>query len=219
MVKSPAEVEAPVRGRPDLGSRDGGRASTPWPAGCARDRDGGGRRARDPRGRRRPELHDGGRRRAADSAWNLPSRRPADAGGRSSRARLRGPRPRLPRRHVPYGRRRRAAGGPRAGARGGRRRCGGRRSTRPGPGRQSEACGRRRAAPSSPAAWAEAWWGEFMPHGAGTGQHEPPYGDRDPRCVLREGMVLCIEPGALFPGSPAWCTSRWSRSLETGRRC
>ena len=45
-----------------------------------------------------------------------------------------------------------------------------------------------------------AWWGEFMPHGAGTGQHEPPYGDRDPACVLCEGMVLCIEPGALIPG-------------------
>ncbi|HSD03022.1 MAG TPA: Xaa-Pro peptidase family protein [Gaiellales bacterium] len=47
---------------------------------------------------------------------------------------------------------------------------------------------------------AEAWWGEFMPHGAGTGQHEPPYGDRDPACELREGMVLCIEPGVLIPG-------------------
>ena len=46
----------------------------------------------------------------------------------------------------------------------------------------------------------EAWWGEFMPHGAGTGQHEPPYGDRDTTCELREGMVLCIEPGALLPG-------------------
>jgi Xaa-Pro aminopeptidase len=45
-----------------------------------------------------------------------------------------------------------------------------------------------------------AWWGEFMPHGAGTGQHEPPYGDRDPDCVLAEGMVLCIEPGVLIPG-------------------
>jgi Xaa-Pro aminopeptidase len=47
---------------------------------------------------------------------------------------------------------------------------------------------------------ADAWWGEFMPHGAGTGQHEPPYGDRDAACVLREGMVLCIEPGVLIPG-------------------
>ena len=46
----------------------------------------------------------------------------------------------------------------------------------------------------------EAWWGEFMPHGAGTGQHEPPYGDRDTTCELSEGMVLCIEPGALLPG-------------------
>jgi Xaa-Pro aminopeptidase len=46
-----------------------------------------------------------------------------------------------------------------------------------------------------------AWWGEFMPHGAGTGQHEPPYGDRDPDRVLAEGMVLCIEPGVLLPGT------------------
>jgi Xaa-Pro aminopeptidase len=46
----------------------------------------------------------------------------------------------------------------------------------------------------------EAWWGEFMPHGAGTGQHEPPYGDRDTTCPLAEGMVLCIEPGVLIPG-------------------
>jgi Xaa-Pro aminopeptidase len=46
----------------------------------------------------------------------------------------------------------------------------------------------------------DAWWGEFMPHGAGTGQHEPPYGDRDEACALRAGMVLCIEPGVLIPG-------------------
>jgi Xaa-Pro aminopeptidase len=47
----------------------------------------------------------------------------------------------------------------------------------------------------------EAWWGEFMPHGAGTGQHEPPYGDSDPTCELGEGMVLCVEPGVLLPGT------------------
>jgi Xaa-Pro aminopeptidase len=47
----------------------------------------------------------------------------------------------------------------------------------------------------------EAWWGEFMPHGAGTGQHEPPYGDRDAAVALCEGMVLCIEPGVLLPGT------------------
>lgn len=40
-----------------------------------------------------------------------------------------------------------------------------------------------------------------MPHGAGTGQHEPPYGDRDPARELRAGMVLCIEPGVLLPGT------------------
>ena len=54
----------------------------------------------------------------------------------------------------------------------------------------------------------EAWWGEFMPHGAGTGQHEPPYGDRDPACELREGMVLCIEPGSCCPERPVSSTSR-----------
>jgi Xaa-Pro aminopeptidase len=47
----------------------------------------------------------------------------------------------------------------------------------------------------------EAWWGEFMPHGAGTGQHEPPYGDSEPTCELGEGMVLCVEPGVLLPGT------------------
>jgi Xaa-Pro aminopeptidase len=51
------------------------------------------------------------------------------------------------------------------------------------------------------AALGEAWWGEFMPHGAGTGQHEPPYGDRDAAVELCEGMVLCIEPGVLLPGT------------------
>jgi len=58
--------------------------------------------------------------------------------------------------------------------------------------------GRARAAVAD-AGLEEAWWGEFMPHGAGTGQHEPPYGDRDPGCELCEGMVLCIEPGVLLP--------------------
>jgi Xaa-Pro aminopeptidase len=53
----------------------------------------------------------------------------------------------------------------------------------------------------SDAGLGEAWWGEFMPHGAGTGQHEPPYGDRDPSRELCEGMVLCIEPGVLLPGT------------------
>jgi Xaa-Pro aminopeptidase len=51
------------------------------------------------------------------------------------------------------------------------------------------------------AALGEAWWGEFIPHGTGTGQHEPPYGHRDARFELREGMVLCIEPGVLLPGT------------------
>jgi Xaa-Pro aminopeptidase len=63
---------------------------------------------------------------------------------------------------------------------------------------------------------AEAWWGEFMPHGAGTGQHEPPYGDRDPGCVLREGMVLCIEPGVLIPGVAGVVHEQMVAITETG---
>jgi Xaa-Pro aminopeptidase len=63
---------------------------------------------------------------------------------------------------------------------------------------------------------AEAWWGEFMPHGAGTGQHEPPYGDRDPDCELRGGMVLCIEPGVLIPGVAGVVHEQMVAITETG---
>ena len=63
---------------------------------------------------------------------------------------------------------------------------------------------------------ADAWWGEFMPHGAGTGQHEPPYGDRDPACELREGMVLCIEPGVLIPGVAGVVHEQMVAITETG---
>lgn len=47
------------------------------------------------------------------------------------------------------------------------------------------------------------WWGYYMPHGAGTGQHEPPAGLDDGELVLAEGMVLCVEPGITLPGAGA----------------
>lgn len=44
------------------------------------------------------------------------------------------------------------------------------------------------------------WWGYYMPHGAGVGQHEPPHGRADAEMTLVPGMVLCIEPGVAVPG-------------------
>ena len=44
------------------------------------------------------------------------------------------------------------------------------------------------------------WWGYYMPHGAGTGQHELPAGLDDADLVLVPGMVMCIEPGVALPG-------------------
>jgi Xaa-Pro aminopeptidase len=44
------------------------------------------------------------------------------------------------------------------------------------------------------------WWGYYMPHGAGTGQHELPAGLDDAELVLVPGMVMCIEPGVALPG-------------------
>ena len=44
------------------------------------------------------------------------------------------------------------------------------------------------------------WWGYYMPHGAGTGQHELPAGLDDADLVLAPGMVMCIEPGVALPG-------------------
>jgi Xaa-Pro aminopeptidase len=44
-----------------------------------------------------------------------------------------------------------------------------------------------------------AWWGAFMPHGTGTGQHEMPHALADGDLVLEPGMVMCIEPGIAVP--------------------
>lgn len=50
------------------------------------------------------------------------------------------------------------------------------------------------------AGFGESWWGTYMPHGAGAGQHETPLGLADGDMQLRPGMVLCIEPGIAVPG-------------------
>jgi Xaa-Pro aminopeptidase len=50
------------------------------------------------------------------------------------------------------------------------------------------------------AGFAAAWWGDYMPHGIGAGQHEPPIGLPDGDVVLREGMTLCVEPGIGIAG-------------------
>jgi Xaa-Pro dipeptidase len=38
-----------------------------------------------------------------------------------------------------------------------------------------------------------------MPHGTGTGQHEPPDPEDDRELRLEPGMVMCIEPGITVP--------------------
>jgi Xaa-Pro aminopeptidase len=50
------------------------------------------------------------------------------------------------------------------------------------------------------AGYGDGWWGYYMPHGAGTGQHELPSGLDDGDLVLVPGMVMCIEPGVTLPG-------------------
>ncbi len=47
------------------------------------------------------------------------------------------------------------------------------------------------------------WWDAFMPHGNGAGQHEPPNAKEHPDLELREGIVLCVEPGITVPGEGA----------------
>jgi Xaa-Pro aminopeptidase len=49
----------------------------------------------------------------------------------------------------------------------------------------------------------EFWWGYYMPHGAGTAQHEPPDARTDGELRLEAGMVLCIEPGIAVPDTGA----------------
>ena len=49
------------------------------------------------------------------------------------------------------------------------------------------------------AGFGDHWWGAFMPHGTGTGQHEMPHALADGELVLEPGMVMCIEPGIALP--------------------
>ncbi|MGH2595357.1 MAG: M24 family metallopeptidase [Actinomycetota bacterium] len=45
----------------------------------------------------------------------------------------------------------------------------------------------------------EHFWGYYMPHGIGAGQHEMPLGLDDADLVMQEGMVVCVEPGVAVP--------------------
>lgn len=47
------------------------------------------------------------------------------------------------------------------------------------------------------------WFGDFMPHGNGAAQHEPPNAHEHPDVSLVTGMVLCIEPGITVPDEGA----------------
>jgi Xaa-Pro aminopeptidase len=47
----------------------------------------------------------------------------------------------------------------------------------------------------------ERFWGYYMPHGIGAGQHEMPLGLGDADFELREGVVVCVEPGIAIPGT------------------
>jgi Xaa-Pro aminopeptidase len=49
------------------------------------------------------------------------------------------------------------------------------------------------------AGFGDAWWGAFMPHGTGTGQHEMPHALANGDLVLEAGMVMCVEPGIAVP--------------------
>lgn len=46
----------------------------------------------------------------------------------------------------------------------------------------------------------EGFWGYYMPHGIGAGQHETPLGMHDANLTMEEGMVVCVEPGIAVPG-------------------
>jgi Xaa-Pro aminopeptidase len=60
------------------------------------------------------------------------------------------------------------------------------------------------AAAISDAGFGDYWWDAFMPHGNGTGQHEPPNAKDEPELALKQGMVLCIEPGIAVPEQGAF---------------
>jgi len=64
--------------------------------------------------------------------------------------------------------------------------------------------------------YGEYWWDAFMPHGNGTGQHEPPNAKEHPNLPLQEGMVLCIEPGITVPGKGAFILEQMVLIGESG---
>jgi Xaa-Pro aminopeptidase len=64
--------------------------------------------------------------------------------------------------------------------------------------------------------YGEYWWDAFMPHGNGTGQHEPPNAKEHPNLPLQEGMVLCIEPGITVPGRGAFILEQMVLIRENG---
>lgn len=66
------------------------------------------------------------------------------------------------------------------------------------------------------AGFGDHWWGYYMPHGAGTGQHEPPNGGADADMRLEAGMVLCVEPGVAVPGVGAVILEQMIHVTPTG---
>lgn len=66
------------------------------------------------------------------------------------------------------------------------------------------------------AGFGKYWWDAFMPHGNGAGQHEPPDAKEHPNLPLREGMVLCIEPGITVPGKGAFILEQMVLIGENG---
>jgi Xaa-Pro aminopeptidase len=68
------------------------------------------------------------------------------------------------------------------------------------------------------AGFGDAWWGDYMPHGIGAGQHEPPIGLPDGDVVLRPGMCLCIEPGVGVPGVGGVVLEQMIQITQDGRR-
>jgi Xaa-Pro aminopeptidase len=66
------------------------------------------------------------------------------------------------------------------------------------------------------AGFGDHWWGYYMPHGAGTGQHEPPNGGADADMQLEAGMVLCVEPGVAVPGVGAVILEQMIHVTPTG---
>jgi Xaa-Pro aminopeptidase len=68
------------------------------------------------------------------------------------------------------------------------------------------------------AGFRDSWWGDYMPHGIGAGQHEPPIGLPDGDVILRPGMCLCIEPGVGVAGVGGVILEQMIQVTQDGRR-